>query len=481
MATKFSKNQVLTSLFWKFLEKGGTQLLQFIVQVVLARLLLPKDFGLISLVLVFTTIASVFVESGFSTALIQKREADELDFSSVFFLSFFVACVLYIIIFFLAPWISRFYSMPQLTAVLRILSIILLFGAVNSVQNAIVAKELQFKLLFFRSTIAFLISGFIGISMAYIGFGVWSLVAQQVCYRFLVTLILWLKLKWRPRFMFSITRLRALFVFGWKLLASYLIDNLYGEARNLIIGKLYSSSTLGYFTRGQAFPAFVVSSIDGSIQSVMLPVFSSHQEDQERIKSIVRRSITTGALLSFPMMSGLASVADSLVLVLMTEKWLPAVPFVRIFCILYAFYPIHSPSLQAINGLGFSGTFLRLNLIKSIGGLVILFLTVPLGIYVIALGQAINVLISSFINAVPIRRILGYKFKEQFADIYPPLLLSIAMGAFVSIIKWFDLTPVVTLAVQVVVGVVFYVGAAWLFKLKSVSYIMSSLRNFFKR
>ncbi len=218
------------------MEKGGAQLIQFIVQIILARLLLPNDYGLITLVTVFISLATIFVESGFNTALIQKKDADELDFSSVFYFSLLFAGLLYIVLFFAAPWIAAYYEIPQIVMVLRVLAISLIFGAINSVQNAIVSRRLQFKLLFVRSTVALLISGILGIVMAYLGFGVWALVGQTLSFRLLVTVILWFTLKWRPYSIFSLSRLKSLFAFSWKLLAGSILNTAYRELRNLSIG-----------------------------------------------------------------------------------------------------------------------------------------------------------------------------------------------------------------------------------------------------
>jgi teichuronic acid exporter len=284
LENKKTKLLVLSSLLWKLMERGGTQGIQFVVQVILARMLLPEDYGVIALVVIFTSIAGVFIQSGLNTALIQKKDVDEADFSSVFYLCLFIACLIYITLFLTAPFIATFYGIPQITLVFRVLSITLFFGAFNSIQNAVVARNLQFKKLFFSSTGAILISGTAGIYMAYTGFGVWALVGQQISNQFLVTIILWFTVKWRPELLFSFSRVKKLFSFGWKLLASALIDTIYTDLRSLIIGKMYTPAMLGFYKRGQQFPSIIISNINGSIQSVMLPVLSSQQDDRLRVK-----------------------------------------------------------------------------------------------------------------------------------------------------------------------------------------------------
>jgi teichuronic acid exporter len=470
------RGKVLTSLLWKFMERGGTQGIQFIVQIILARLLLPEDYGIIALVVIFTSIASVFVQSGLNTALIQKKDADEADFSSVFYLSLFIACLIYLILFFTAPFIALFYDEPQITSVFRILSITLFFGAFNSIQNAVVARNLQFKKLFFSSTGAILVSGILGVYLAYNGFGVWALVWQQISNQLIVTLILWFTVKWRPRLIFSVDRIRLLFSFGWKLLFASLITTLYADLRSLIIGKMYNSQMLGFYTRGQQFPSIIIKNISASIQSVMLPVISAQQDNITQVKRMVRRSMLTSTFAIFPIMVGLAIIAEPLVKILLTDKWLPCVPFLQIFCASYATSSIQTANLQAINALGRSDIFLKLEIIKKVIGLAILGVTVFYGVYAIAIGQLVSAFISTFINAYPNKKLISYSYKEQWRDIMPSLFLSLVMGVIVYSIQWFGMTLWITLIVQVCSGVVLYFGLAWVFKLECFIYLLNLIK-----
>jgi teichuronic acid exporter len=471
------KSKVISSLFWKLMERGGTQGIQFMVQIALARLLLPKDYGMIALLSIFIIIANIFVQSGFNTALIQKKNVDKSDFSSVFYLGLLVATLLYVVLFSSAPFIANFYEEPRLILLLRVLSIILFFGAFNSIQNAVIARKMQFKKLFISSLGAIGISGIVGIVLAYLNYGVWALVAQQISYQFLVTVILWFTVKWRPEFVFSFQRVKGLFSYGWKLLVSALIDTIYNNLQTLIIGKLYTPAMLGYFNRGQQFPQLIVSNINGSIQSVMLPALASHQENPQKVKSMVRRSIVTSSFVIFPIMVGLAVTAEPLILILLTDKWLPAVPFLQIFCASYAFWPIHTANLQAINAVGRSDIFLKLEIIKKIIGLLILGITIFFGVHAIALGVVVSGVISSFINAFPNSKLLNYSYKEQFADIVPAVILSLLMGIAVYSIKWMGLSPVSTLLFQIIIGVVIYLGMARMFKLESFNYLVITIKQ----
>ena len=472
-----TKSKVISSLFWKLMERGGTQGIQFIVQIVLARILVPNDYGVIALIAIFITIANVFVQSGFNTALIQKKDANEADFSSVFYLSLLVASLLYLIFFFTAPLIASFYGESQLILILRVLSITLFFGAFNSIQNAVISKKMQFKKLFFSSLGAILVSGTVGIVSAYSGLGVWALVAQQLTNQFMITAILWFTVKWRPKLIFSLERVKRLFSYGWKLLVSSLIDTLYMNLRSLIIGKIYNPAMLGFYNRGEQFPQIIVTNIDGSIQSVMLPTLASEQDNRQRIKDIVRRSIVTSSFIVFPMMIGLAVIAEPLVKILLTDKWLPCVPFLQIFCVSYALWPIHTANLQAINALGRSDIFLKLEIIKNVIGFIILGVSIPYGVYAIAIGMLISGILATFINSYPNLKLLNYSYKDQWKDITPSLILSLIMGAIIYNFKWFHMASWFTLIIQISLGGIIYFGMAKLFKLECLKYIINTIKD----
>lgn len=481
MVKAVEKTKVFSSLVWKLLERGGTQGIQFLIQIVLARLLAAEQFGTIAIVMVFINIAQVFVQSGFNTALIQKKDADDVDFSSVFYLSLALAGILYLIIFLSAPIIARFYKDDILVPVIRVLSLTLFFGTLNSIQNAYIARNLMFKKLFKSSLGAIIISGSFGLFAAYQGLGVWALVVQQLTNQMTISIIMWFTVKWRPKFIFSIARVKDLFSYGWKLLASSLLNTLYLEIRTLFIGRMYTSSTLGYYNRGQQFPKVIVSNIDGSIQSVMLPTLSAHQDDKKKVKDMMRRAIMTSSFLIFPMMIGMAVVAEPLVKIVLTDKWLPAVPFLQIFCISYALIPIHTANLQAINAMGRSDIFLRLEVVKKLLGLVILGISLPFGVYAIAIGQVISTIISTFINVYPNKHLLNYSYREQWADIMPSLVLAVIMGITVYMFNLINIAAWKVLGLQLVVGVGSYIGLAKIFRVESLSYLNATLTNLFKR
>ncbi|HII4514691.1 MAG: lipopolysaccharide biosynthesis protein [Clostridium perfringens] len=472
-----SKETIINSLLWKLMERSGVQGIQFILQIVLARLLTPDDYGIIALIAIFIVIANVFVQSGFNTALIQNKDSNDDDFSSVFYLSFFVATILYIILFLTAPTIANFYGVKQLVPVVRVLAITLFFGAFNSIQNAIIAKTMQFKKLFFSSSIAITISGILGIILAYSGFGVWALVAQQLLNQIIIVIVLLIILKWYPKLVFSFKRIKILFRYGWKLLLSSLIDTIYMNIRSLIIGKIYHPAILGFYNRGDQFPQIIVSNINGAIQSVMLPALSNEQENKEKVKNMVRRAIVTSSFIIFPMMIGLAVVAEPVVKILLTDKWLACVPFMQIFCISYALWPIHTANLQAINALGHSEIYLKLELVKKILGTVILVISLFFGVYAIAIGTLVSGVISTFINAHPNKKLLNYSYIEQIKDILPSLLISSAMGIITYFIKFLCLGSLLTLVIQILLGGIIYIFLAKIFKLECYIYLLETLKT----
>ena len=360
-----SSTNVITNFFWRFLERCGAQGVTFIVSIVLARLLDPTVYGTVALVTIFTTIMQVFVDSGMGNALIQKKDADDLDFSSVFYFNMAMCSVLYLIMFFAAPFIASFYRMPELTAIVRVLSFVVVISGVKNVQQAYVSRHLMFKRFFFSTLGGTIGAAVIGIAMAYLGFGVWALVVQMLFNAAVDTTILWITVKWRPKKMFSFQRLKSLFSYGWKLLASSLIDTVYNDLRQLIIGKKYSSGDLAYYNQGKKFPQLIVTNINTSIDSVLLPTMSKAQDDMAAVRSMTRRAIKTSTFLMMPAMIGLAVCAEPLVQLILTEKWLPCVLFLRIFCITYAFYPIHTANLNAIKAMGRSDLFLKLEIKNS--------------------------------------------------------------------------------------------------------------------
>ena len=476
-----SSTNVITNFFWRFLERCGAQGVTFIVSIVLARLLDPTVYGTVALVTIFTTIMQVFVDSGMGNALIQKKDADDLDFSSVFYFNMAMCSVLYLIMFFAAPFIASFYRMPELTAIVRVLSFVVVISGVKNVQQAYVSRHLMFKRFFFSTLGGTIGAAVIGIAMAYLGFGVWALVAQMLFNAAVDTTILWITVKWRPKKMFSFQRLKSLFSYGWKLLASSLIDTVYNDLRQLIIGKKYSSGDLAYYNQGKKFPQLIVTNINTSIDSVLLPTMSKAQDDMAAVRSMTRRAIKTSTFLMMPAMIGLAVCAEPLVQLILTEKWLPCVLFLRIFCITYAFYPIHTANLNAIKAMGRSDLFLKLEIIKKTVGIIAILITMWISVQAMAYSFLVTTILNQIINSWPNKKLLNYSYLEQVKDMMPQILLSLGMGAAIYAVSFLHLSASLTLLIQIPLAVLVYWSGSKIFHVESYTYIIEMVKNFKKR
>lgn len=478
---KSDRNSVLLNFIWRFAERCGAQLVTFVVSIVLARILTPEDYGQIALITVFTTIMQVFVDSGLGLALIQKKDADDLDFSSVFYFNFVVCLALYSIMFVAAPYIAAFYKDASLTPIIRVISLTIVISGVKGIQQSYVSRNMLFKRFFFSTLGGTIFSAFLGIGLAYSGFGVWAIVAQQLSNTAIDTLILWLTVKWRPRKMFSWERLKSLLSFGWKMLISSLLDTVYNNIRSLIIGKMYSSADLAYYNQGKQFPHTIVNNINTSIDSVLLPSMSSAQDDRARVKAMTRRSITISTYIMAPMMMGLAFCAKPIVQLVLTDKWLPCVPFLRIFCITYMFYPIHTANLNAIKAMGRSDYFLKLEIAKKAVGLALLFSTMWFGVMAMAYSLLIGTITGMIINSWPNRKLLNYSYFEQMKDIFPGIALAVFMGGCVRFVELLHLSTALTLVIQISLGALIYVGISVMLHLESFEYLFGMVKSILNR
>lgn len=476
-----NKKKIISNFFWRFAERCGAQFVTFIVSTVLARILSPKDYGTIALVMVFTTILQVFVDSGLGTALIQKKDADDLDFSSVFYFNFGVCIILYVGMFFLSPLIANFYDDELLIPIIRVISLTIIFSGIKGIQQAYVSRHMMFKRFFFSTLGGTIFSAFLGIVLAYSGFGVWALVAQQISNTAIDTLILWLTVKWRPQKIFSLKRLINLLSFGWKLLVSSLLDTCYNNLRNLIIGKLYSSSDLAFYNQGDKFPKVIVTNINTSIDSVLLPTISSAQDDRERVKNMTRRAIKTSTYVMAPLMMGMAFCAEPIVHLVLTDKWLPCVPYLRIFCTTYMFWPVHTANLNAINAMGRSDWFLRLEVIKKAVGMTLLLSTMWFGVMAMACSLLVSNVLSQIINSWPNRKLLNYSYLEQVKDFAPGILLAVFMGICVYFIGYIPLPTIVTFVIQIISGAAIYIALSAILKLEEFEYLTGMIKSFLKR
>ena len=471
------KTKVFSGIIWKFSERILAQVVTFVVSIVLARLLNPEHYGAIAIVNIFIALANVFVVSGFGNSLVQKKDSDDTDFSSVFYFNIISSIVVYIGVFFAAPLIADFYSMPVLTPVFRVMGLRLIVAGVNSVQHAYVSKHMMFRRFFWSTLGGTLVSAVVGIAMAYNGCGIWSLVGQYMTNTITDTIVLWFTVRWRPKWLFSIKRLGRLFSYGWKILCSALLETGYTELRSLVIGKMYTSRDLAYYNRGQSFPHLFVMNINSSIQSVLFPAMAQDQEDKAKIKNMVRRSIRISSYIMLPLMLGLALVAEPLVKILLTEKWLPCVPFLQIACFTYALRPIHTANLQAIKAIGRSDIFLKLEITKKTVGIAILLISMQYGVLAIAVSGMITAVLSSFINAWPNKKLIGYSYFEQIKDLLSAFVPLVVMSVSVVGVGLFNLPLMIGIVSKIFAGVVAYVGSSYLTQNKNFIYILNMIKG----
>ena len=413
------KTKILSGVFWQGLCNIGSKGLNFVFSIILARLLAPEDFGIVAILMIFIAIAEVFVDSGFSMALIQKKDADNIDCSSVFYINILVAVALYSVFFAAAPWIAEFYRNQELTSCFRWLALGTVIRSFSLVQGALLSKRMLFHLNFRIAFCALLISGIQGITMAYCGFGVWALIAQQLTNALITAILLWLLVKWRPRMVFVWDRVKRLFQFGSKLLATTLLDTLFNNLFGMIVGRLFNLSTLAYYNRGRHIPEVGMSIINSTIGSVIFPAFSEVQDDRERMRLMAQKCLRVTMFFVVPAMGLLAVLARPLVIVLLTEKWLPSVIFLQLSCLIFVVWPLHTLNLQVIMASGRSDIMLILEFIKKIQTIAVLFLTYPFGVVAMVWGIAINGVFCAVENAWPNGKLIGYPWWMQFKDILP--------------------------------------------------------------
>lgn len=476
-----NSKKVLTNLIWRFFERCGAQLVSFVVEIILARLLCPEDYGTVALIMVFISILQTFVDSGFGNALIQKKDADDVDFSTVFYFNIVSCTVLYLIMFFAAPYIAKFYEIPELTAIVRVISLKLVIAGVRNVQQAYVSKKMMFKKFFYATSAGSIGAAIVGITMAYMGVGVWALVTQQLFNLLLSTITLWISVDWRPKWVFSFQRLKGLLSYGWKLLAVSLINNLYNEGRQLVIGKVYTPADLALYNRGRQFPDLFVKNINTSIDSVLFPALSNEQDNRETVKAMTRRAIRISSYIMAPFMIGLALVAKPLILVLLGNKWIEAAPLMSVFCVSFLFKPMNTANTNAIKAMGRSDLFLKIDILKIIVGIITLVIAVPYGTMAIAISFLVSTIIGAVINVNPNRKLLSYGFVEQIKDLLNPIIPLLVMIVTTYATGLLPFSPVPMLCVQVVVGIATYVGVSALTKNESFRYVLSMMKKLFKK
>ncbi len=476
------KKKTIHGAIWKFGERTIAQLISFMVSIALARVLMPEDYGLIALVFVFTTICDKLLVAGFPTSLIQKKDADNLDFSTVLYFSLTASLFLYLLLFFTAPLIADFYSKfdrQQLISVIRVLGIGLFIMAFNSVQHAYVSKYMLFKRYFWSTLGGTLLSGAVGLTMAYRGFGVWALVAQNMTMAVGDGLILFFTVKWRPEWRFSIIRLKSLFSYGWKIFSASIIKTIYNDLRGLIIGKAFTPADLAFYNRGQSLPQLVDTNIAGTIDSVLFPAYSSLQDDKAAMLTAMRRAVKTSCYILMPTLALLAAISSPLVSILLTDKWLPCVPYMQILCLSFMFAPVELENLQSIKAVGRSDIVLKLEIAKRGIGVLLLIIAAHINMMAIAWSMVVGNIIAAILNAIPNKKLNGYSIVNQFIDIIPSCFMSFMVfwGAWFVVHVCVNSNVVIQLCMGVVCGLVLYIVTSILLKVESFYYIVKVLQR----
>lgn len=471
------KSKTVKGVVWSSIERFSTQGVQFLIMIIMARLLTPKDYGLIGMLAIFLAVAQSLIDSGFSQALIRKQNRTDVDNSTVFYFNIIVSCSLYLILFITAPFVADFYNQPELTSVMRVVCLGVILNSLAVVQRALLTVRIDFKTQAKASLSAAVISGCIGIVLAYSGLGVWALVVQQLLNLSVNTLLLWIFSKWRPIAVFSWDSFHELFAFGSKMLASGLLDTLYRNIYPIVIGKLFSASSLGHYTRAQQFSEFPSSNITGIIQRVTYPVLCGIQDDMERLTNVYRKFLKLSAFVIFPFMMGLSAVAKPFINISLGSQWEFCGQLLQVICFAMMWYPIHSINLNLLQVKGRSDLFLRLEIIKKILGITVLCITAPFGLIVMCYGQIFNSIVALAINTYYTGKLINVGFIRQMKDLFPTILLSLTMFGTILLVNGFMESNMYRLIIGIMVGIVVYVSGSYIFKFKELQTLFSLIRR----
>lgn len=491
MSNMSLKNKVFSNLIWRFMERILAQSITTIVTIVLARILMPSDYGAVAVITVFINICNILISNGFNTALVQKPDVDQIDYSTIFFINVVITLILYLVLFFMSPIIAAFYQMPILSALLRVMGLTLPCTAINSVQNAYVSRRFQFKKYFFATLFGTIISATIGIYMALTGFGAWALCGQYLSSAWINMLTLWFTVKWRPQLCFSLTRAKKLFSYGWKILASSLLEELNIELKGLAIGKVYSSEDLAFYNRGKQFPILLNNNVNESVSVVLFPAMVEVQDNSDRMRYCFMRAIKTATFIMFPLQIGMALVAEPITRILLTEKWIESVPYMQIMCICFCFTPLLTTNSQVLKASGVSGRYLIASVFSNIFGIIIMLAALPFGVIYVALSGLISTVFNVSMVSLPNYKLYQYGLIRQLRDLLPTILLvsfmalaTFIVGVILKSIPIFFSSPYsnwIILVSQIVVGATSYIFGAIISHNESFDYTKNLIKSFITR
>lgn len=470
------KEKTVKGVIWSAVDRFSAQGIQFVFSILIARLLVPEDYGVIAMLNIFLAVSQTFIDSGFGTALIRKIDRTETDFSTVFYFNIAVAVFFYLGLFFAAPAIANFYNTPLLVPVTRVTAINLVIGSLSGIHNAKLSIAIDFKSRAKISIVSAVLTGSVGLWMAYSGYGVWALVVQTVFAGIIRTIMLWIIVKWYPKLVFSWKSFKEMFSFGSKLLASGLLDTIYNNIYPLVIGKVFSPTTLGVYSKANSLAQFPSSNITSVLQSVTFPVLSTIQNEEDRLAAAYKRFLRIAAFVVFPLMMGLSAVADPFIRLALTDKWEGAIYLLQIICFWMMWYPIHAINLNILQVKGRSDYFLKLEIIKKVQGVIVLCITVPMGIVAMCYGSLISSIICLIWNTYYTKKLFGYGFFAQMKDLFPVIMHSLAMWLLVSVIVHFMPNLWLKLIVGVLSGMVYYIVGAYLMKFPEMDELLSILK-----
>lgn len=470
------KNKTVKGVVWSAIDRFSSQGIQFIFSILIARLLLPEDYGVVAMLNIFLAVSQAFIDSGFGRALIRKIDRTETDFSTVFYFNIVVAVILYGVLWLVSPSIARFYETPLLESVTRVVSLTLILDSFSGIQNAKLSINIDFKSRAIISVLTTVLTGAVGLWMAYSGYGVWALAIQSVLFSALRSILLWTFVRWMPKLVFSWESFKELFSFGSKLLASGLLDTLYNNIYTLVIGKAFSATSLGVYSKADTLAKYPSSNISSVLQSVTFPVLSAIQNDEGRLSNTYRIFLRISAFVVFPLMVGLASVADPMIRLILTNKWAGVITYLQIICFSMMWYPIHAINLNVLEVKGRSDYFLKLEIIKKVLGVVTLCVTIPMGLTAMCWGRVFTSVVCLPLNTYYTKKIIGYGFRHQMKDLMPILIHSLVMGVVAYGATLLVDGSGLKLLTGVCVGAIYYIAGAYIFKFSEMNEILEILK-----
>lgn len=458
--------KIANGVFWKFVESIGTQGVSFIVSLVLARLLVPEDYGVVSVISIFIGIANMFLTSGLTTALVQKRELNQLEMSTVFYCNLLISLCLYGILFLLAPLVAKLYEQPILEPITRVLALRLPLQAFQAVQNALLSRELNFRKQFFCTAVGNFVSAVVGITMAFKGYGAWALVAQSLVCEFVNAVSLSIAIRWKPSFAFSLPAVTSMISYGWKVTLTDLIGTVFNNLSSMIIGLRYTTTDLAFYTKGKHIPGLVYTNVGNIVLSVLFPAMSRVNDDPAEIKKVAQHSLRMAYYVVAPIMVGMAAVSSDLIVLLYTEKWVNSIPFLCIACLESLLCLVSAVVFQTLRAVGRSDWMLRLEFFKKPAYLIIILVAMNFGVEVLALAASVYAVIELLLNGIYIKKAVNYSVLEQIRDCLPAVMIAGLMGVGVILVSKLHLPLLIGLAAQVAVGVLTYVILSFVFRIQ---------------